>query len=271
MWKPISLWGVLAAYLTTVIQGNLWQDFLPGVRLRANQLARSQAHRAHPLGAKSPLQGTAGTWGPTSSGCVLLPQRRQWCCRGHRQRQEKGVDQSVPGAVAIQLRLDQDSSLRCWLKEGSGKLGYVTGVSGRAVQTLEKTAHKLFFVTVHEPEKCHLRACKWVGRHNSDFCCSFILTRELGVAGQGSWTLPSHQLCDKQSIQCLVTKVKTRGSEVPFLVELSDPDAKKGAEDGQGQQLLCRAPPQPIGQEPRRQRRLSDSVSRSEGQLRLSE
>lgn len=39
------------------------------------------------------------------------------------QGQQKGTDRRVPKAVAIHLRLDQDGSLRHWLKEGSDELG----------------------------------------------------------------------------------------------------------------------------------------------------
>lgn len=120
---------MLAASLTTVMQASPWQDSLPRVSFRVGQLAGSQARGKHPLGAKSPVKGTAGTWGPTSSGFCPREVKGQW-----RQIEE----QARP--MAVELRLDQDGSLKRWLKEGSDKLG--CGRSGwEGSQALKKTAH----------------------------------------------------------------------------------------------------------------------------------
>lgn len=137
----MSLWGVVAVPLTTVIQASPRQDSLPGGGFRVGRLAAIRAHREDPSGGKNPGKGTAGTWGPTGPGCVLLPHGRQWCwgrqraqarapsrstrifhVAAEREWAQQGEIEECPGAEAVELRLDGDGSLSCWLKERSDKL-----------------------------------------------------------------------------------------------------------------------------------------------------
>ena len=91
--KPMSLWEVVAASLTRVIQASPWQDSLPGAGFRVSQLAASRAHRGDPSGVKSPgsaaqeygvQQAQAVCFCPTEDSSAAYFPLGSWGCRARR-------------------------------------------------------------------------------------------------------------------------------------------------------------------------------------------
>lgn len=120
----MSLWGVVAASLTTVIQASPWQDSLPRVGFRVSQLAASQAHREDPNGVKSPVKSIVGTWGPKGWARVLLLQGRPWC--GGRQKAQARA--SLRSTRIFHVTAEQG-----WAKKADGRVHTGSGRRAEAV------------------------------------------------------------------------------------------------------------------------------------------
>ena len=84
---------------------------------------------------------------------------------------------------------------------------------------------------LHDSERSRemsLAGLETARRHHNDSCCSLLLSWELGLQGEVV-RLVNNLVTNRHSFRRLVTRVRTKSPEVPFLEELSGPDAGKGA------------------------------------------